>query len=163
MVDIKKYREMDCPVCNRFHFSQPDESDIELLEYIQCQCCGWICDADQVDDPDMEKGLNELSLNSYRKEYEKKIKKNPDYNYSEEKYIVESHKCPVCGKYTFPERASFAVCPYCGWEDDELMEDEPDKWAGCSNDLCLNDFRKRYKHMLDIKPNYKFKRDGFLE
>lgn len=162
MIDMKKYREMDCPVCGKFYFSRLNDDEVAFNDFIQCAVCGWKNDLHQTEYPNSVDGANELSLNDYKKDYEKKVEENPDYNYLESIYTAEPHKCPVCGKHTFPEKSSFSVCPYCGWEDDELMEDEPDKWAGCSNDLCLNDFRDRYNRMLKIKTDYKFNKDGFL-
>jgi hypothetical protein len=53
--------------------------------------------------------------------------------------------CPVCGKHLFTSESSFDIYPFCGWEDDALMEDQLDKWDGCSNNLCLNKFRARYQ------------------
>lgn len=163
MIDLKKYEEMDCPVCGKFYFSKLTDDEIETKDFIQCSVCGWINDLNQTDNPDLADGHNKLSLNDYKSEYEKKINDNPDYNYLEANYVAEPHKCPVCEKYTFPEKSSFIVCPYCGWEDDELMENEPNNWAGCSNDLCLNDFRDRYKHYLKLDADYKYIKDGFLK
>lgn len=132
MMDVRKYRVMDCPVCDEFYFSELDEIDIEIFDYIRCTHCGWICDAEQVDNPDMPNGLNELSLNEYKKVYAQKIAENPNYDYAdEERSIPQPHMCPVCGKYEFEDDSSFDVCPYCGWEDNGLMEDEPNKWEGC--------------------------------
>lgn len=55
-----------------------------------------------------------------------------------------THKCPVCGKYEFPEADSFDICDVCGWEDDGLQEDEPD-CAGGANDMSLNEYKAAWE------------------
>ena len=138
MIDVKKYQEMDCPVCGEFHFSQLDESDVEVYDYIQCPHCGWKCDVFQTQNPELRDGTNEAT------------------------YVSQEHSCPVCGKHTFSDEGSFETCPQCGWVDDKLMEDEPDQWAGCANDLCLNDYVKRYREIIKKQPSYRYSKDGYL-
>ena len=137
------YKPMECPVCGRFYFSElQDGDDISCL---QCTKCGWRYDLDQTEEPYLKAGNNACSLAEYRLWYQGMIADNPEYDYSDENCpFEESHLCPVCGKYTFRYRDSFDICPVCGWQDDGLMEEEPDHWAGNSNDLCLNDYRERY-------------------
>lgn len=144
MIDAKAYKPMDCPVCGDYYFSELDESDIEIYDTLQCPQCGWKYDLKQPLDPDAHSGINEMTLNEYREHYKRRIIDNPQYNYQDENYRVTPHQCPVCGQHTFSDEGSFEICPVCGWQDDSVMESEPDKWAGCSNDLCLNDFRARY-------------------
>ena len=157
-MDLKKYKEMDCPICGKFHFSKLDETDVEIYDYIQCHSCGWIYNIDQVNNPEMK--VDGASLCELKARYKEKIINNPDYNFLEESYVNQFHLCPVCQKYEFKDEWSFEVCPYCGWIDDSIMEDEPDKWAGCSNDLCLNDYRRRYYQIIAINKEYKYKNDG---
>ena len=81
---------------------------------MQCRHCGWIYDLNQFENPDSHEGFNKLSLNEYKKEYEEKIKENPNYDYFEEhKHSLKPHKCSVCGEYEL----SSDICPVCGWED----------------------------------------------
>lgn len=137
------YRPMLCPVCGKFYFSELQEGDD--IARLQCSKCGWHYDYEQAADPDRKQGNNAQSVREYRAWYEKVIAEDPDYDYLEEHCPpAEPHYCPVCGKYKFKDRDSFDICPVCGWTDDGLMEDEPDRWAGNANDLCLNEFRRRY-------------------
>ncbi len=137
------YQPMECPVCGKFFFSELQEGDdINLL---QCAKCGWRYDYEQAFNSDLKDGANAKSVNEFRQWYQKMMVQNPQYDYADEHYPPkEPHQCPVCGKHMFKDRDSFDICPICGWIDDGLMEDEPDCWAGSSNELSLNDFRKRY-------------------
>ena len=79
--------------------------------------------------------------------------------------VIDNFKpmeCPISHKYYFTENTNLEetnYCRHCGWKDDPLMEDEPDKWAGCANPLCLNDYRKEYQKLISEKPDYKWKKD----
>ena len=137
------YQPMECPVCGKFYFSELQEDDD--IGHLQCSKCGWLYDYDQACDHNMKSGRNAQSVVEYRQWFQAKIAADPDYDYAEEhRPPKEPHLCPVCEKYTFIDRDSFDICPICGWTDDGLMEDEPDRWAGSSNDFCLNDYRNRY-------------------
>lgn len=157
-MSIKKFKEMPCPVCNEFYFE--DDTPQEKMEPgydgkkdAFCIMCGWQYDLYQFEHPDAGNLTNELSLNEYKKWYKEKIKENPNYKFTLENYTKTSHLCPVCGKYEFADKNSFDICPFCGWEDDEVQEDDPDYWGG-ANDLSLNDCRKIYKEKIKENPNY---------
>lgn len=162
MIDINNYGEMDCPVCNEFHFSPLDESDIEMYDYIQCPHCGWKNDVKQTKNPDLSNKTNILSLNEYKAWFQRCIMDNPEYDFSEANYEATKHNCPVCGEYEFQDVNSFDICPQCGWVDDEVMESEPRDWEGSSSDLCLADYISRYQKLKKKKPNYRYSIDRFL-
>lgn len=149
MLNNEKFKQMLCPVCGEYEFVDDTELEKSLPGYEgyqgdQCSVCGWKYDLKQSENPDLAIGNNEVSLNEYKKIYLSKKSINPNYNYLEDNYIPQPHKCPVCGEYEFEYENSFNICPICGWQDDALMESEPDKWAGNANELCLNDYRKKY-------------------
>ena len=90
-----------------------------------------------------------------------KISKDPNFDYMEDAYARQKHTCPVCGEHTFSDTGSFEICPQCGWIDDPLMEEQPDKWAGCSNELCLTDYKQRYIEYKSCNPRYRYSSDGY--
>lgn len=162
MLDINSFQEMDCPVCGEFHFSKLDESDLEIYKYIQCPHCGWKYDLAQTENPELSDGTNKKSLEEYKQWFLKKLEEDPEYDYQDSMYVPKVHSCPVCGRHKFSDEGSFETCPRCGWVDDKLMEEEPDCWAGCANDLCLNEYKKRYERFIGIKPTYNYSKDGYL-
>jgi ribosomal protein L37AE/L43A len=62
-------------------------------------------------------------------------------------YMNERIKCPVCGKYEFPQENDFDVCEICGWENDGVQYDDPD-YEGGANRLSLNQFREKWQAQL---------------
>ncbi len=158
---IKNFKPMECPICHEYYFAddtdlEKEDPDYEGKQDDYCLHCGWKYDLYQFEHPEVANMINELSLIEYKRWFGNKLIEDPDYDYSEDEYEPTPHVCPVCGKYKFPDIGSFDICPYCGWEDDELMEAEPNEWAGCANPLCLTDYRKDYLEKIKENPNYKW-------
>lgn len=159
---IKDFKPMECPICHEYYFADDAEDEKEMPNYKgkhddYCVHCGWKYDLFQFEHPEVGDLTNKLSLNDYKKWFENKLAEDSNFDYTDATYVPASHMCPVCGKYEFKDISSFDICPYCGWEDDEVMELEPDNWAGCANPLCLNDYRKEYQEKIKKNPNYKWK------
>jgi len=153
MFDIKKYKSIICPICEKFKFTAIQDGD-EIPPW--CYSCGWIYDSDQIENFDLKEGENRLSLREYILWYKYKIEENPDYDYSEENEPEQiSHKCPVCEKYEFKEEGSYDICPYCGWEDDDIQLDDPDYPNG-ANEMSLNEYKKDYYKKINNNPKYKW-------
>lgn len=65
------------------------------------------------------------------------------------------HLCPVCEHHCFPNTGPVDICPECGWHDDVRMERDPTLITQTSgNDLCLADYRVRYKRLCRLIPGY---------
>ena len=157
---MKRFKEMCCPICDGMYFSSPnqDNYDEEIKDYlngeVHCRHCGWIYDLDQFENPDSHEGYNKLSLNEYKKDFEEKIKDNPNYDYDDEhKPEPTPHKCPVCGEYMFEDEMSYDICPVCGWEDDDYFE------GGGANDMSLNEAIDDFKNKRHINPNYRWENE----
>jgi len=57
--------ETICPCCSKHHFE-----NVNFFE--TCPICGWQDDLVQRNEPDYRGGANKLSLNEYKREWEKK-------------------------------------------------------------------------------------------
>ncbi len=75
---------------------------------------------------------------------------------------ASTEKCKICGLGTIEH--NFAICNYCGWESDELQNEQPD-YIGGANHMSFNQYKKFWennkedilKHESDL-PNYAFKK-----
>ncbi len=148
---------MKCPVCGKVNFSEPLEDfkseEMGLYDTGQqyCQHCGWIYDLGQFENPNSNNGFNKLSLNEYKKAFEKKLKSNPNYDYFEENRPAPiPHKCPVCGEYEFSDEASYDICSICGWEDDGYFT------GGGANALSLSEAKIEFAKKRKQNPQYKW-------
>lgn len=65
------------------------------------------------------------------------------------------HPCPCCGYPTLAERphGTFAICPICWWEDDDLQVADPSLRGG-ANAVCLSEARASYEAIGAIEPRW---------
>lgn len=96
-----------------------------------------------------------MSLKEYKKEYEEKIKENPNYDYFEEhKPSLKSHKCPVCGEYEFEDELSSDICPVCGWEDtgfEKVHDEKPSEYM-----MSFNEKSTWFKNKRKLNSKYRW-------
>lgn len=122
MKKLKQIKKIMCPVCGKFYFDGSNDksvnldSQVEIEDYEEelneykngkmiCHSCGWIYDINQAKVENLTEGFNKKSVNELKKEYEKKIKINPNYFFYDELYpnVPVPHKCPICGEYEFAD------------------------------------------------------------
>ena len=57
---------------------------------------------------------------------------------------MEKYTCSCCGFKTFlEENGSLEICDVCKWQDDAVMNDNPDYWGG-ANKVCLRQAQRNY-------------------
>ena len=59
---------------------------------------------------------------------------------------MEQHNkaCACCGFETLPFDSIFEICPLCGWQDDDVQNDDPN-YEGGANELSLNKYRAQWE------------------
>lgn len=149
----KNTKSIICPICNNTIFVTKQFNGEK-----QCSHCGWIYDVNQLENPDFKFGLNRLRVNEYKKWFERKINKYPNYDFlKDHQPPLEPHICPVCKEYKFKDTLSFAICNVCGWEDTGL-ENEPDKKLN-DETMSFNETLAWFKKQRANNPNYKWIED----
>lgn len=53
--------------------------------------------------------------------------------------------CACCGKPSLPAGSVFEICPICGWQDDDIQNDDPD-FAGGANEMSLNQAKDAFRN-----------------
>jgi len=63
--------------------------------------------------------------------------------------------CPCCGFLTLKEEppGTFAICPVCYWEDDDVQFSDP-SYSGGANGISLEAARINYKVMGAVTSEY---------
>jgi hypothetical protein len=55
------------------------------------------------------------------------------------------YACPCCDHFTLsePPTGTFAICPVCGWEDDNIQYEQLD-YVGGANKISLREARRNF-------------------
>lgn len=57
---------------------------------------------------------------------------------------MEKYTCACCGFKTLSEgEGSYEICPLCSWQEDGVMNANPDYWGG-ANGVCLRQAQRNY-------------------
>ena len=57
---------------------------------------------------------------------------------------MEKYTCACCGFKTLSEESgSYEICAVCSWQEDSVMNDNPDSWGG-ANKVCLRQAQRNY-------------------
>lgn len=60
------------------------------------------------------------------------------------KRLMDKYTCPCCGFKTFSEpNGIYEICLVCSWQDDGVMNDNPDYWGG-ANKVTLRQAQRNY-------------------
>jgi Cysteine-rich CPCC len=60
-------------------------------------------------------------------------------------WMEDRFPCPCCGFLTMGEPpGSFAICPVCAWEDDNVQHRDP-SYVGGANRISLSQARENYR------------------
>ena len=141
----------------------------------RCIICGWTHDELQEKQKDNDNGLNQICFNKYKQVYlteweniiddieltnientlVQKYFKNPQkYDSMAASYLKIKaqrnpklpHKCKICGVGDIED--DHGVCKICGWEDDDIQNEEPD-YEGGANEMSFNQYRKFWEENKD--------------
>ena len=57
---------------------------------------------------------------------------------------MNKKKCACCDKYVLTASSAYEICPVCGWQEDDVQNDDP-TFEGGANDMSLNQAREAYR------------------
>lgn len=72
---------------------------------------------------------------------------------------IDHMMCPICHKYRFEEE--YDICPFCGWQHDEVVYDYPDLEG--MNYVTLDEYYKWYWKMLKKHPDFHWRDNDYDE
>lgn len=69
--------------------------------------------------------------------------------------MMQKYTCPCCGYRTLSEEenGSDEICKMCFWQDDYVMNEDPDYWGG-ANGVCLRQAQRNFITIGASEPEY---------